>query len=251
MVNPNFPNLSKRDSQIYTRTNNDVEKKEEEELTGWQKTLADYELQVLQIKDEYSFLAHRKQYKYSKRSLGMLDNKNKLRIALVWLITWKWFDRFITALIMLNAIFLGLKDYKGEPGKIDIVINAAEPFFQYIFLIECICKVLAMGMFMGNRTYLHDGWNVMDFLVVVTSMLEQLPMMQNMSGLRTFRLFRPLRSLTTMPSMKLLIGTLLSSMGYLGGITGLALFFFMIFSILGVSFWKGTIHYRCYETEWP
>lgn len=51
--------------------------------------------------------------------------------------------------------------------------------------------------------------------------------------------------------MKLLIGTLLSSMGYLGGITGLAAFFFMIFAILGVSFWKGTIHYRCYETEWP
>ena len=51
--------------------------------------------------------------------------------------------------------------------------------------------------------------------------------------------------------MKVLIGTLLSSVSQLGGIMGLALFFFMIFAILGVSLWNGSIHYRCYQTEWP
>lgn len=51
--------------------------------------------------------------------------------------------------------------------------------------------------------------------------------------------------------MKLLIGTLLSSMSHLGGIMGLAAFFFMIFAILGVSLYSGTVHARCYETEWP
>ena len=72
-----------------------------------------------------------------------------------------------------------------------------------------------------------------------------------MSGLRTFRLFRPLRSLNSMPSMKLLIGTLFQSVKQLGGIMGLAMFFFMIFAILGVSLWDGKIHYRCYMTEFP
>jgi len=54
-----------------------------------------------------------------------------------------------------------------------------------------------------------------------------------------------------MPSMKLLIGTLLSSVKQLGGIMGLAMFFFMIFAILGVSLWDGKIHFRCYQTQWP
>ena len=31
----------------------------------------------------------------------------------------------------------------------------------------------------------------------------------------------------------------------------LALFFFMIYAILGVTTWNGKIHYRCYETPWP
>ena len=72
-----------------------------------------------------------------------------------------------------------------------------------------------------------------------------------MSSLRTFRLFRPLRSLTTMPSMRILVGTLLQSVVSLGGIMALALFFFMIYAILGVTTWNGKIHYRCYETPWP
>ena len=54
-----------------------------------------------------------------------------------------------------------------------------------------------------------------------------------------------------MPNMKILIRTLLSSIKELGGIMGLASFFFTIFAILGVSLWDGKIHYRCYETELP
>jgi len=32
---------------------------------------------------------------------------------------------------------------------------------------------------------------------------------------------------------------------------GLAMFFFMIFAILGVSLWDGKIHFRCYTTPEP
>jgi hypothetical protein len=104
---------------------------------------------------------------------------------------------------------------------------------------------------MGSNTYLSEAFNWLDFLVVVTSLLENLPGMGGVKSLRTFRLFRPLRTLTTMPSMKLLIGTLISSVSQLGGIMGLASFFFAIFAILGTSLLSGMTHYRCYKTETP
>ena len=69
--------------------------------------------------------------------------------------------------------------------------------------------------------------------------------------MRTFRLMRPLRSLTTMPSMKILISTLLASVAQLGGVLVLALFFFTIFAILGISLWIGSIHRRCRLTQFP
>jgi hypothetical protein len=51
--------------------------------------------------------------------------------------------------------------------------------------------------------------------------------------------------------MKLLLSTLFESVLSLGGILGLAIFFFTIFAILGVALMEGKIHYRCYLTEKP
>ena len=49
--------------------------------------------------------------KFAKQSLGFFTNKNQVRIFMVWLTTWKWFDRIILLLIILNSICLGVKDY--------------------------------------------------------------------------------------------------------------------------------------------
>lgn len=54
-----------------------------------------------------------------------------------------------------------------------------------------------------------------------------------------------------MPTMKVLIGTLLESVTQLGGVMLLTMFFFMVFSILGVSIWSGKIYYRCRMTQFP
>jgi hypothetical protein len=108
-----------------------------------------------------------------------------------------------------------------------------------------------MGFILGHQSYLGDTWNWMDFGLVVTSLLDMIPQLKKVTGLRTFRLFRPLRSLAKMPSMRLLIGTLFSSMEHLSGIFVLLGFILTIFAILGVSLWDGVIHYRCYETQDP
>jgi hypothetical protein len=51
--------------------------------------------------------------------------------------------------------------------------------------------------------------------------------------------------LSTLPNIRILIGTLLASVSQLGGVLSLALFFFLIFAILGVNLFAGLTHYRC------
>ena len=104
-----------------------------------------------------------------------------------------------------------------------------------------------MGFVAERGCYLRDAWNWLDFIVVVTSLL-QFVIPANVSVLRTFRLIRPLRSLSSVPSMRLLVSTLISSLWQLGSILALALFFFTVFAILGVSLWQGVQHYRCRTT---
>jgi hypothetical protein len=90
-------------------------------------------------------------------------------------------------------------------------VDQCEPVFVWAFTIEFAFKVIGMGFFLDEGSYLRDAWNWLDFVVVLSSLLTEIPQMKSVSGMRTFRLMRPLRSLTTMPSMKILISTLLAS----------------------------------------
>ena len=164
----------------------------------------------------------------------------------------KAFDIFITTLIILNAMILGVNDYNENnvsTWRNDLLVYT-EPVFTFFFTIEFMLKVTAYGFMIGKNTYLKDKWNWIDFLVVVTSLLSLFPQFGNYSAFRTFRLLRPLRSLNSLQNMKLLVSTLISSLTQLGEILVFALFFFLIFAIMGVSLWSGSIHYRCRETEY-
>lgn len=127
----------------------------------------------------------------------------------------------------------------------NLVNYYSEPIFAILFCLEACVKIIAFGFFFDRKCYLRDAWNWLDFVVVITAMLDFLPNMQNVSGLRTFRLFRPLRSLSAMPSMRILVNTLLSSIVQLAHIMGLILFFFGIFAIFGSNLWAGALNFRC------
>ena len=156
---------------------------------------------------------------------------------MVWLINNEWFERVILLLIILNSIALGLKNYTDTENKTKINqrIDSLEIYFTTAFVFEASVKIIAMGFVSGRGAYLTDPWNWLDLTVVVSSLLEQIPSLGHMQGLKTFRLFRPLRSLTQVPSMQILVETLFRSITALGGVMGLALFFFLIFAILGIS----------------
>lgn len=172
-------------------------KVEDKNHTGWRKWLQEYDEKLFTIKDDQTFYVHGYYIQFSKLSLGMLDNKSKLRIFMVWLVKAKWFEHFITSLILINSVFLGIKDYtdKNDETPINQFVENSEIIFKIFFFIECITKVIAMGFIIGKKSYLSDAWNWIDFAVVISSLLTSLPSMKSVSGLRTFRLFRPLRSL--------------------------------------------------------
>eukprot|EP00757_Euglenozoa_sp_SAG-D1_P018185 gene18185-813_t len=76
-----------------------------------------------------------------------------------------------------------------------LVINIVNYTASWIFLIECILKLIAIG----PKSYLSERWNVLDFVLVLIS----IPDLPDPSGggssfsafraLRIFRIFRMLR----------------------------------------------------------
>ena len=98
----------------------------------------------------------------------------KLRFVLVYIVTSKMFENIVMVLILLNSILLGVKDYTDWDNvtPMNQFVENLEPFFFYCFIIECVSKILAMGFLAGHNTYLSEPWNWLDFIVVVTSLLE-------------------------------------------------------------------------------
>ena len=99
---------------VASSSNNNNEKSKKEGVSWfnfWRRFNIDYDEKMLMIKDEVTFICHHKRYRFSKNALGFLTNKSKFRMAMVWIVTWKFFDRLILLLIMLNSLCLGIKDY--------------------------------------------------------------------------------------------------------------------------------------------
>ena len=210
--------------------------------------------EILGKQKHYVTLTEEEKFKgYNNDSWYIFPPTNKIRKFWITVADSWYFELFIIIVIIINSLLLGVYDYE-NPGKGSIrnqIVENSEPVFIVIFTCEWIIKIIAQGFILDKFTYLRDAWNVLDFFVVLTSLLSVIPSMTNVSVIRTFRLFRPLRSFTSLPAMKSIVSTIISSMGKLGEIMIVAVIFFYIFSILGVTLWSGSIHKRWYTTPEP
>lgn len=124
--------------------------------------------------------------------------------------------------------------------------------FQVIFSAECFFKIMAMGLFVGEKTYLRDGWNCLDLFIVLTGMVEYLPTSDAADGsvLRSFRLLRPLRALRAVArfkNLRILVEMMIGCVPMLANVFGLISFIFFVFGIFGVQIWGGSMRGRCYS----
>lgn len=49
----------------------------------------------------------------------------------------------------------------------------SDPYFLTIYTIEMLIKVTAQGLFRYKNSYLRDGWNWLDFIVVKSKIQEK------------------------------------------------------------------------------
>ena len=98
-----------------------------------------------------------------------------------------------------------------------------------------------------STSYLSEGWNILDCLIVLISWASQLGASGSLSSLRMFRALRPLRSISRIPGMRLLVRSMLASLPALRDVLLLFSFFLLAFAIVGVELFRGRLHYRCFD----
>lgn len=131
---------------------------------------------------------------------------------------------------------LALFDYtdRDTKNKRNKTIEMLGLILTYIFTLEAVIKIIAMGFIMHRNSYLRDAWNWLDFIVVCIGIFEMIPGIPKLKALRTMRVLRPLRSVNAFPKMRRLIGSLLASIPELANAVVFLFFVFILFGILGV-----------------
>uniref|UniRef100_UPI0031384A3C Voltage-dependent T-type calcium channel subunit alpha-1H n=1 Tax=Homo sapiens TaxID=9606 RepID=UPI0031384A3C len=161
-----------------------------------------------------------------------------------------WFEHVSMLVIMLNCVTLGMfrpcEDVECGSERCNI-LEAFDAFIFAFFAVEMVIKMVALGLF-GQKCYLGDTWNRLDFFIVVAGMMEYSLDGHNvsLSAIRTVRVLRPLRAINRVPSMRILVTLLLDTLPMLGNVLLLCFFVFFIFGIVGVQLWAGLLRNRCF-----
>lgn len=126
--------------------------------------------------------------------------------------------------------------------------QAIELFFLITYTTEMSLKIIGLGFVFNKNAYLRDGWNILDFCIVVSSLLSEAGgSTVNLNSLRSLRVLRPLRTISSIRALKILLATLISAIPALINTIIILSFFFLIFAIGGVQLYKGLLKQRCFN----
>jgi voltage-gated sodium channel len=139
------------------------------------------------------------------------------------------FQGFIFAVIVANAITLGLGTYD-LGGAAHSVLATLDDVFLGVFVAELAIRIAAYGR--RPQDFFKEGWNVFDFVVIGLAFAPGLR--ENVTLLRLARLLRVVRLVSVMPDLRILVRAMARS---LPPITSLVLLTVLLMYVYGMVGW--------------
>ena len=188
------------------------------------------------------------QEKYKKQmALFIFSYDNPIRAIMRDFISNSYFAGFIYHMIALNSLLLALDEPQLEDKYQQKTINFLLETISIIFVVEFVIKTVVMGFYWGERTYLRDPWNILDFIIVffsfITWILEAYATgdVSFLRGFRALRALRPLRVVSKNEGIKTVVNALLESIPALINVLLIVMLFLLVFGILGIQLFKGQL----------
>jgi voltage-gated sodium channel len=136
-------------------------------------------------------------------------------------------ERFIMALIVFNAITLGLETSQSIMAQWGNVLHLIDQVVLGIFVIELAIRIVVV-----RGPFFRDGWNIFDFVVIAISLA---PATDAFTVLRALRVLRLLRLVTIMPSLRRVVGGLIGALPGMGSIVLLIGLVYYVCAVMAVN----------------
>ncbi|XP_033633746.1 sodium channel protein 1 brain-like isoform X2 [Asterias rubens] len=167
----------------------------------------------------------------------------KFRETMCTIIENRVFEGFILLAICASSITLTFEDIN-LPGNLVLqeILAISNIVFCVIFVFEMLMKWIGMGFV----KYFTSFWCWLDFIVVIVAVVSLIGDSLGLSGvsafkvLRTLRALRPLRAISRWQGMKIVVNAVAHAIPAIFNVVVVCVVFWLIFSIMGVQFFKGS-----------
>jgi voltage-gated sodium channel len=136
-------------------------------------------------------------------------------------------DRAIMALIVINAVTLGIETSHTAMERFGPVLDAIDRAVLTVFVIELTARLIVQ-----RTAFFRDGWNIFDFIVVGIALL---PATEAFSVLRALRVLRLLRLITAVPTLRRVVGGLIAALPGMGSILLLIGLVFYVCAVMATN----------------
>ncbi|WP_421786000.1 ion transporter [Hyphobacterium sp.] len=137
------------------------------------------------------------------------------------------FVNFITGLILVNAVTLGLETYPVETPWLATALPLVDSIIVGIFVVELTLKLVAYG-----PRFFRSGWNWFDFIIVSISLI---PNAGPFSVLRAMRILRVFRLFSVMPDMRKVVEALMKAIPGMGAILAVLALMFYVSAVMATK----------------
>jgi voltage-gated sodium channel len=136
-------------------------------------------------------------------------------------------ERLLMALILVNAVTLGLETSETVMAQVGPLLHAIDRAILAVFVVE-----IAARLFVHRLAFFRDPWSVFDFVIVAIALI---PATGSLSVLRALRVLRILRLVTILPSLKRVVGALIGALPGMGSIALLLLLFLYVGAVMATK----------------
>jgi len=147
--------------------------------------------------------------------------------GLVSVVESRAFSTAITAVIIINAISLGLETSPRAMASFGPWLHAIDTAALWIFTLELGLKLTAW-----RSRFFRDGWNLFDLAIVA---IAWLPASGPLAVLRALRIMRILRLISIVPQMRTVVGALLRSLPGMGSIVAVLLLVYYVAAVMATN----------------
>jgi voltage-gated sodium channel len=139
------------------------------------------------------------------------------------------FTGAVVAVILTNALVLGLQTYPSIDREYGSVLDWLNNLFLAFFVVEIGTRIAAYGR--RPWRFFMDGWNVFDFLAVALAFGPGLR--ENSTVLRLARLARIVRVVHLLPDVRILITAVIRSLPPLASMAILTTLILFVYGMVG------------------